>query len=139
MKTKTSLFLGNVRFVNLKENGNVNLENQVCSLELSKELKELGVKHESLFWYTVYVNQTYDIHYQFDSKHIPPAHYSAFTVAELGELLPDFIEIERDCYFSNDKYLWRVQSPDHETFNENEANARAEMLVYLLENKLMEL
>ena len=66
------------------------LSDQICSLELAKKLKELGVKQESLFWYTIYVDQTYDIHYQFDSKYIPPAHYAAFTVAELGEMLPVF-------------------------------------------------
>jgi hypothetical protein len=29
----------------------VNLESQVCSLDLAKRLKELGIKQDSLFWY----------------------------------------------------------------------------------------
>lgn len=74
------------------------LEEQVCSLELSKRLKELGVKQESLFWWVVdrYDGNTYVLDYigscglcssafngNYEGKEI-----SAFTVAELLELLP---------------------------------------------------
>lgn len=129
------------------------LENQVCSLELSKRLKELGVKQESLFWYTCFKNGTADIHFQYDRKFIPPAHYSAFTVCELGEMLPYLIEYNNKKYWyhtgkvnKNNEYY-----PEHEVNYTNdmttialqrgatEADARAKLIIYLLENKLMEL
>lgn len=72
------------------------LENQVTSLEISKRLKELGVKQKSIFgWYNrkkvdgkggefdsweIYLNDDPTVEYE-----IP--FYSAFTVAELIELL----------------------------------------------------
>ena len=79
------------------------LEQQVTSLELSKKLKELGVKQEGLFLWTL--DESYDKegtllmkdghgHYslldEFCSYSFNKYNYncSAFTVAELGELLP---------------------------------------------------
>ena len=68
------------------------LEKQVCSLELAKKLKELGVKQESL-WYW---NQTFEAKrkphpYLFEVQGWDKTHhkYSAFTVAELGEMRKD--------------------------------------------------
>jgi len=81
----------------------VNLENQVCSLELSKRLKELGIKQESLFYwiedYELYSDEPqllYAPTEQFSNgngeldwpRNNPENCHSAFTVAELGELLP---------------------------------------------------
>lgn len=131
----------------------MNLKNQVCSLELAKRLKELGVKQESIFWYTCFRNGTADISFQYDSKYIPPSHYAAFTVAELGEILPDHI-IYKNPFGIPQEYYLKQSKKDNEYkiyiefldedgvaifFSENEANARAKMLIYLLENKLMEL
>jgi hypothetical protein len=70
------------------------LEKQVVNLELSKRLKKLGVRQESLFDWGKYA-------YGDEIKVVPTFGYqehpysyicSAFTVAELGEMLP--IEIE---------------------------------------------
>jgi len=66
------------------------LKDQVCSLELAKKLKKLGVEQESLFnW----VNEK--LTFEQPSKEFKVAStswYSAFTVAELGEKLPDYIK-----------------------------------------------
>lgn len=148
------------------------LEQQVCSLELAKKLKELGVKQESLFWWGMYKqsNQFYGdfkvctelhtadkVNYSFE--------YSAFTVAELGEMLPatigektwlnytkslngwsgtcetisynkwedkgNYLEPVRICEFSI------VPHSKNEKSEKSEADIRAEMLIYLIENKLM--
>ena len=73
------------------------LEQQVCSLELAQKLKELGVKQESLFYWT-YSNMFGNI--TFYLQYFPEIEggydglendVSAFTVAELGEMLPEGI------------------------------------------------
>src|SRR6185369_17718313 len=74
----------------------VKLESQVCSLELAKRLKELGVKQESLFIWSAWVSHSpeentdcHDLHWEVVSKEFGnPGWYSAFNVAELGEILP---------------------------------------------------
>jgi len=86
------------------------LENQVTSLELSKKLKELGVKQESLFyWESYYLPITTSRHNTLiSSKDIGAKEpverrgflvsklirYSAFTVAELGEMLPASLKMK---------------------------------------------
>lgn len=150
------------------------LEDQVCSLELSKRLKELGVKQESLFYWGISEFETdkpeitlYRSQGELDSdKDISKLFgvwsysdveigsfkdtHSAFTVAELGEMLPKRLVGDHPLWYltvhCNDNYY----SVDFETFNgkiqkqfgcqdRNEANARAEMLIYLLEQKLISL
>lgn len=115
------------------------LENQVTSLELSKKLKKLGVKQESLWsWYgdkgdLIMSNYDNEI---FNTTTVIP--YSAFTVAELGEMIKNKgwgypIYVERDNKWHN------VLNSDLPIVVENtEADARAKMLIYLIENKLME-
>lgn len=112
------------------------LEDQCVSLELAKRLKELGVKQESLFYWcepwpkdtdqTPHVNTW---HYATESN--VRFKYSAFTVAELGDLLPK--KIGNGRWLCTYGYL--PISPVE--FN-NEADARALMVCYLIENKLME-
>lgn len=144
------------------------LGNQVCSLELAKRLKELGVNQESLFYWQehlsggqsdlIQANEPADDDYR--------DFYSAFTVAELGGMLPENIlrkrfvgenvedlyagnaKEEQDVYFLSSspciegkhwwvgyekegKGIWKGFSED------SEADARAAMLIYLLENKLV--
>lgn len=120
------------------------LESQVCSLELAKKLKELGVKQESDFYYTKFGLQFRPFP---DNRE-----FSAFTVAELGEMLPQEIDD-----FEGDNQVWyalySAKSPDYwsiyyknqdrrfrKVINaDTEANTRAKMLIYLLENKLIKL
>jgi hypothetical protein len=71
------------------------LEEQVVSLELARRLKELGVKQESAFYW-------YDGEMLFSRSPLGQAHtynetitFSAFTVAELGEILPS----ERSSFY----------------------------------------
>lgn len=74
------------------------LEEQVCSLELAKRLKELGVKQNALWGWVkpaktrewrieptgLYFNENHIIRQGWVGKHV----YDAFTVGELGEMLP---------------------------------------------------
>jgi hypothetical protein len=140
------------------------LEKQVCSLELAKRLKELGVKQESAFsWFQRKKEETYakwtyqnEVPWQLlwtsttqlsteeDSfEHV----IAAFTVAELGEMLrvkccvdgkfqmPQFYLPE--CVWLH--YIPDGDEDDVEIASPTEADARAKMLIYLLENKLITL
>lgn len=143
------------------------LQNQVTNKEISQRIKELGVKQESHFFWarTGYdsdftflgsksdmqvfkskefhdeagANDTYDLH-------------SAFTVAELGEILPTDITIKKRTYWLNTARMshgWSVGyvsrkgdyylMNEHESIEVTEADARGKMLIYLLENNLITL
>jgi len=131
------------------------IEKQVVSLELAKKLKELEVKQESLWWwiksYDRGLNETmewivseYDLS-QWDGSHIEEQ-YSAFTVAELGEMLPNAIDINilRCMKTIRGEYICQYRANDVEggkelcyTQADTEANARAKMVLYLVkEGKL---
>lgn len=111
------------------------LEDQVCSLELAKRLKELGVAQYSFFYW---IKRKLKKHRPFVSCLVGDHHIeiaSAFTVAELGEMLPHGFWSSKsadgyDCGFEQDLEQY-VET------KKTEADARAKMLIYLLENKLL--
>ncbi|MFP5263718.1 MAG: hypothetical protein ACLGJB_17700 [Blastocatellia bacterium] len=118
------------------------LEQQVTSLELSKKLKELGVKQDSLFYWVdgklEYINEVGGINIAKDDV-------SAFTVAELGEMLPAVVDGDLAprwfktfshyfCDYTDDNKTWLLPQP---FIYPKEADARAKMLTYLIENNLV--
>jgi len=126
------------------------IEDQVCSLELAKKLKELGVKQESLFyWQQSYQEmkggQTasfFEITQVKKESKKGMMCFSAFTVAELGEMLPkNYVVIKKEKGFES----WKLDTKNYELETmypnnikaDTEADARAKMLIYLLENKLI--
>lgn len=133
------------------------LENQVTSLEISKRLKELGVKQESYFhWYEASGGWNFMAHdwseISLSKKGFKQVkdEFSAFTVAELGEMLPvkivgRFLTLRKDVedwwyVFYDDNIL---EFPIDKTVRiedqamSTEADARGKMLIYLLENDLL--
>ena len=117
------------------------IENQVSGLELSKRLKELGVKQESYFVWIDSLKGLDSVVARVDNPHETRILCSAFTVAELGEMLPIFINgmpirhrqggttIEhRD---GDGQLVWGTE------MEKTEADARAKMLIYLLEKGLI--
>jgi len=134
----------------------MNIEQQCCSLELAKRLRELDIKQGySLFYWDdssntprlLFYKELQGIHEKFAACECD--YYSAFTAAELGEILPKRIEINGIYSFltqipsANLKYWCLFYRNDFsslkgcETHDETEANARAKMLIYLIENKLI--
>jgi len=135
------------------------LKDQVCSLELSKKLKELGFKQESLFywiWNDVDLGDTIvhkeKIENSDDFKE--GLFVSAYTVAELGEMFPSKIytrkylgknhpttEGNKDYIENMKKNNWYAIKYDDNMDNlqghKKEADARAKMLIYLKENNLI--
>ncbi len=140
------------------------LEQQVTSLEISRRLKELGVKQESLFWWVqkgsyFSVNEQVKKGEPFIGDEKPPYEFpyeclgSAFTVAELGEMLPDKIGKHKNAYLLDTRRNgknWYIRYLHvftriclmKEPFIEDEktgteADARGKMLIYLIEQKLI--
>lgn len=150
------------------------LSEQVVSLELAKRLKELGVKQEALYywehncsvsddewtlsaldWHDSLTGEWDDCHSLAGNEH-----YAAFTVAELGEMLPMNVKLpfsnENGCWLETQKEngQWSVLYDGvpcvgtqprnkvggrvlHREVAPTEADARAKMLIYLIENKLL--
>ena len=113
------------------------LENQVSSLELSKRLQELGVKQESLFCWCgegkhikIMLNSIYDSEC---NPHLKIC--SAFTVAELGEIIPKTMLFEKRR--SGEWICIDNLNPSEHFSDLKEADARAKMLIYLLEKGLL--
>lgn len=146
----------------------MNLEQQVCSLDLAKRLKELGVKQESLFYYQ---NNPYNdgqdcidimisewrgknnentiINTECENDEY--LKYSAFTSAELAEMLFNkaydqlekigYLEITLEMIDRFDGRYYRLTNnkTDHIIDNEIQANCYAKLLIIFIENGLMEL
>lgn len=114
------------------------LEDQVCSLELSKRLKILGVRQESFaYWYKPHscwqlrIDRS-DLGTDWENNKI----VSAFTVAELGEMLPVETEIAKALIYSPEK--WCCSKDERGEWAETMADAMALMLIYLIGNKLLD-
>jgi hypothetical protein len=124
------------------------IEQQVTSLELAKRLKELGVKQNGLFcWNESISGKTKP--YIGNGTAIRKNEISAFTVAELGEMLPMEIKNRNGKY--DGKYFettriafknWTVSYTQGkklivQVLGKTEADARAKMLIHLIENNLL--
>lgn len=112
------------------------LEDQVCSLEFAKKLKEVGIEQNSLFYWI----KESDPYIWFNSNNYPihteKFYYSAFTASELGEVLkkhPKICGIYLECigltnftFFCADETIIKF---------DNEANCRAAYILHLLGDK----
>ena len=123
------------------------LENQVCSLELAKKLKELGFSQESVWYYSWHKTDNPPMpQLDTDFKNVPNEFFdranfvkvAAFTCAELGEMLQDYSgNVEYDGKFKKWRIIYFESSYTTEIIG-SEADARAKLLIYLLENKLLD-
>lgn len=141
------------------------IEDQLVSLELSKKLKKLGVEQDSYFWWASTftedalrgrkigspVNDDETIAWIVDSNDWRVGAglcISAFTATELGELLPVVINqkiIKFSLGAENRKgFVWYEQLPGiksetniYDQVGNTEAEARAKMLIYLIENNIV--
>jgi hypothetical protein len=121
------------------------LSDQLTSLELSKRLVELGVKQDSFFYWQKCSMCNDDWHLS-QGKASDYKQCSAYTVAELGELLPSWINGHHLIITKSSTWFLRYRSPsgfipkDNEPEIEEvkEADARAKMLIYLIEQGMIE-
>lgn len=151
----------------------MNLSEQVCNLGLAKRLKALGVIKESYFYYTICHDctkeyGTEDVSLQEDTCH--GDNISAFTVAEIGAMLPILVQTKDDEPFNNfkinmqkfftvEEHILKVnysinyhcdtiqitsgipffaKTLTKNIFDTNEANCRAKMLIWLIENNFVD-
>ena len=144
------------------------VKDQIISLELAKMLKDLGVLQKSLwYWYRYYYDKQWFIgHKEEIAFEENPDCYSAFTVAEIGEMLPialDFIDDENSPYSGHRRLIewkgvdgwWVGYIPTNCEFEdfkavqitgkdwrikcwaETEADAKAKMLIWLIEKEII--
>lgn len=128
-------------------------EEQVCSLRLANRLKELGVKQESLFYHWATEIENDGLTWWIVSEKEPrkgkrirelpgKQPISAFTVAELGEMIKEANTQGANInvpVLTTDGSWTSIPHGLSIEITESEANARAKMLIYLLENKLINL
>lgn len=114
----------------------MNIRNQICTFQQAKRLKELGVIQESEF---VYFIDEYHLVRRNRNYDLSEIDYCAFTVAELGVMLPEMFASRFGagawiCY--NDKGE-SEQYPENfcDVISNTEAEARSAMLIHLLETK----
>ncbi len=122
-----------------------------CDLKYAIKLKKLGVKQESLWWWVGYnikdgtptEGRIYN-YKKMESSRQGIYSYSAFTVAELGEMLPQNMS-EYPLVITKLKNSWLVEYLEiscdgghywhkdwmAEIEADTEANAKAKMLIYL--------
>lgn len=125
------------------------IESQVCTLGQAQELKLLGVKQDSIF---VHRHQKIEfgepIHTILESGNWSGNLYSAWTSGELGVMLPKRLYIGHkgeswDLEWLASQNLLRYVDHDSDYKQlvefrvDNEAVARADLLIYLLKNKLV--
>lgn len=131
------------------------LEQQVCSLDLAKRLHELGVKQESL-WVWEFAD---GVPSNLNAAAASGSNVYAYSVAELGEMLPTEIINEASPEHRVHRLICEKTTQDMKgtqvegwhvfyickscrgrlgsQWDVEEADARAKMLVYLLENHLI--
>ena len=133
------------------------LQDQLTSVELSNRLHQLGVVAPSIFYRDSTCSKENEI-LKWENKDgdYCPDNVNCYSVAELGEMLPERTEYikTRGTTLHNIRCLKRlsenlfvrviiaenIEEEKTPWFSaKTEANARAKMLVYLLENKLLNL
>lgn len=107
-------------------------DDQFSSLEPSKRLKELGVPQKSLWdWVDSLGTPEVDL-----SDETPYSKIcSAFTVAELGEMLSDHLNEYNYVFTFRGK--WIISYSYMEFVADTEADARAKMLIHLIEEGVL--
>ena len=112
-------------------------EQLVCSLENATKFQELGVTVDSYFVWAL----TRDNEYFVESKEFAiGSNLSAYTAGELGQMLPDYTETIRKheegsaWWVFTDSCFLGARVKDKWTFAASECDARALMLIWLIEN-----
>lgn len=140
MKTGMTSSKGIVCIENDLKKRVMKIENQVCTLEQAKKLKELGVEQDSISWWKCNDDQNVVIcgctkkmnekHFSFNNW------FSAFTVAELGVMLPNYEESHKATDTKGYWYCGSLEEQDNDwVVADTQAEAMAKRLIGLIEYK----
>lgn len=121
------------------------IENQVCTKEQGLRLEQLGIAHKSIFCYcriSTSPEDSYDdlLPTDWNLEGLPDSATTwtapAFTVAELGVMLSYYYPSYQSTGIINFycSYLEDGKMQGYTGVGDTEAQARAAMLIYLLEN-----
>lgn len=135
------------------------MEKYCVSLELAEQMKKLGFPQDTEFYwitfdntscvdtktggykterFTTLINKEEVQDYTEERPYLKNFELvSAPNVGELGEWLPNF-KSGKNASTINDNDKWVCKKLSLEKFAFTEANARAKMLIYLVENKLLD-
>ena len=132
------------------------LSDQVCTLDQAKRLKELGITAPSLWSRFIAASHSGYVLTEMKVRHVWIVTGNAyneedieftpvFTVAELGQMLPDDLQPNTGRHWSwYHRRTWKGESVGYSTHGfdpieqgwfDTEAEARAAMLIHLLETK----
>jgi hypothetical protein len=128
----------------------MDISKQVASLEQAKRLKELGVTADSYFRWVCGISEPkedYILASEYSSKSVRRNEFPAYTVAELGEMLPKRYE----AYWTESYNLgcgeWRCDlykrvgdshsEVELSKYGSTEAEARCAMLIHLIEQGII--
>lgn len=123
------------------------IEKHVVSLELSKKLKELGFPQESLYWWVSTDGENWSVSNEMwravgsfpPEQESYPFYCSAYLASELGELLPEYTDTWKLGNLDKERagqYCCSYKNIDicEEFIEAKEVDARARMLIWLVEN-----
>ena len=124
----------------------MNIEEQVVSLEHAKRLKELGIEQDSLWKWCIHSNGVVGCYAGIDRKvqilSDVKEEYSAFTVAELGEILTDmhsgWSSGTSNEYDTDNRYVcdwYNEYGVKHWTSGKTEVEVRARAIIAWLREK----
>jgi hypothetical protein len=120
------------------------IKKHICSLEHAKRLKELGVEQKSYFMWEGIMSDVDEMRFKVKKlkKNGNPDAYSAFTVAELGEMMKKVkSEYAPTIGYIPDQWVteWNKDIDATVFLSDTEADARAKALIHLLEHNLITL
>jgi hypothetical protein len=118
-------------------------EDQVCSLESAKRLKELGMKRESYFWWHEHPESSSffvaEKNYMSEDGMSFNLDLPAFTVAELSELIPTWLELPEGTYAplmsKRDDGMWHINVSSNHFKHERLTEMLALFVIFLLEKR----
>lgn len=125
------------------------LEKQVCSLESSMKIKELGFGQESLFQWVEYPRGNEQVVFLPYPAECDGWIASAFTASELGEIALKTSNIVWKIFYNPKNHNWLLYSSEDDNgyqapfgfpifLADTEVECRAKLLIYLVEQKIME-